>query len=321
MEVEPAPGVDDAEEVVRTRGLRRTFGAKVAVEALDLTLVSGRIFGLLGSNGAGKTTTIRMLAGILRPSAGEGRVVGFDLRRESEAIKWRIGYVAQHFGLYDDLTAAENLRFYASVYQAADARVLERLLARYGFGEHRNVLARDLSGGFRQRLALICALTHSPRLLFLDEPTAGVDPAARKELWDLFYELAEAGTTLFVTTHYMEEAERCDRIAFLHHGRLVAEDTPDGIKRSLRGKDVFVVRCRYDPRVIARARDAPGIELINQFGATLRLVCAEGRFDERKLRELLELPGGPEGAIERGDATVEDVFVLLTRDRWSPSRA
>jgi ABC-2 type transport system ATP-binding protein len=321
MAATTAPSADLADEVIQTRGLRRTFGAKVAVDSLDLTLARGRIFGLLGSNGAGKTTTIRMLAGILRPTAGEGRVVGFDLRRESESIKWRIGYVAQHFGLYDDLTAAENLRFYASVYQSADTRILERLLSRYGFGEHRDVLARDLSGGFRQRLALICALTHSPSLLFLDEPTAGVDPAARKELWDLFYELAEAGTTLFVTTHYMEEAERCDRIAFLHHGRLVADDTPDGIKRSLREKDVFVVRCRYDPRVIARARNAPGVELINQFGATLRLVCAGGRFDERKLGELLELPEGPEAAVERDDASVEDVFVLLTQDRWSPARA
>ncbi len=311
------PNAAAADAAIWTRGLSRRFGDKLAVDGLDLTIERGRIFGLLGPNGAGKTTTIRMLIGILRPTAGEGRVAGYDLLREAEAIKRQIGYVAQHFGLYDDLTAAENLRFYASVYRAADPQVRERLLVRYGFGEHRNVLARNLSGGFRQRLALICALTHAPSLLFLDEPTAGVDPAARKELWDLFYELADGGTTLFVTTHYMEEAERCDRLAFLHRGRLVAENTPAGIKRSLVDRDVFIVRCRYDPRVIARARQAPGIDLLNQFGATLRLVCAKGRYDEHGLREVLGFGENTEIGVVRDEPSVEDVFVLLTQERRS----
>jgi ABC-2 type transport system ATP-binding protein len=302
-----------ADKIISTRGLTRRFGQKAAVDSLDLDVESGRIFGFLGPNGAGKTTTIRMLAGILKPTAGEGRVAGYDLLREAEAIKWHIGYVAQHFGLYDDLTAAENLRFYARIYRAADATALERLIERYGFREHRDVLARDLSGGFRQRLALICALTHSPRLLFLDEPTAGIDPAVRKDLWDCFYELASGGTTLFVTTHYMEEAERCDRLAFLNQGRLVAMDTPDGIKSSLTGKDVFVVHCRYDPDAVSRAKRAAGIDMVNQFGATLRLIADKGRYDEQTVRGALGMNHRDDVAITYDRPTIEDVFVMLTR--------
>ncbi|MBW2390406.1 MAG: ABC transporter ATP-binding protein, partial [Deltaproteobacteria bacterium] len=218
---------------ISTHGLTRRFGDRTVVDALDLEVPSGQIFGFLGPNAAGKSTTIRMLAGILKPSDGEGSVLGFDLYREAERIKRRIGYVAQQFGLYDNLTAAENLDFYASLYGAAEPTALARLIERYGFVPYRDVQAKNLSGGFRQRLALICALTHAPQLLFLDEPTAGVDPGVRKELWDFFYELADSGTTLFVTTHYMEEAERCDRLAFIHHGRLIADDTPEGIKQAL----------------------------------------------------------------------------------------
>jgi ABC-2 type transport system ATP-binding protein len=322
----PRPPVDGRGRLMRgeaisVRGLTRRFGRKIAVEALDLDVERGQIFGFLGPNGAGKTTTIRMLTGILRPSVGSGRVAGYDLVREPELVKWHIGYMAQHFGLYDDLTATENLRFYARVYGAAEPRVLERLIERYGFSEHRDVLARDLSGGFRQRLALICALTHAPSLLFLDEPTAGVDPAVRKELWDLFYELADGGTTLFVTTHYMEEAERCDRLAFIDRGRLVAEDTPEGIRALLTDKDVFVVQRRYDPRVVARAREAAGVDMVSQFGATLRLVCEKDRYDERDVRALLGLAGDREVVVVRDRPTIEDVFVLLTQKHWSARHA
>jgi ABC-2 type transport system ATP-binding protein len=206
------------------------------------------------------------------------------------------------------------------VYGGADAGLLERLIERYGFNEHRDVLARDLSGGFRQRLALICALTHRPSLLFLDEPTAGVDPAVRKELWDLFYELAAGGTTLFVTTHYMEEAERCDRLAFLHRGRLVAEDTPEGIKRVLTRRDVFLVRCRYEPEIVARAERAAGIEMVNQFGATLRLIAEEDRYDERAIRARLGLGERADVAVVRDQPTIEDVFIMLTQGKLEPSR-
>jgi len=298
---------------ISTRGLTRRFGDVAAVDDLDLDVAAGQIFGFLGPNAAGKTTTIRMLTGILRPSAGEGTVLGFDLNRETEAIKRRIGYVAQHFGLYDELTSSENLEFYARVYGTARPGTLEGLIQRYGFDEHRNVQAKNLSGGYRQRLALICALTHDPRLLFLDEPTAGVDPGVRKELWDFFYELADAGTTLFVTTHYMEEAERCDRLAFIHRGRLVVDDTPEGIKGALSDRDVFAVGCRYDPDVVARARRLEGIEMVSQFGNTLRLVTVGGQYDERALEQALGLADRPKVAVSRDRPSIEDVFVTLTR--------
>jgi ABC-2 type transport system ATP-binding protein len=299
-------------KAIVTHKLTRRFGTRVAVDEIDLEIEEGRIFGFLGPNGAGKTTTIRMLTGILRPSGGEGRVLGFDLAREAETIKKRIGYVAQQFGLYDNLTAMENLEFYSRVYGGAEPAVLGRLIDRYGFAEHRDVMAKNLSGGFRQRLALICALTHSPRLLFLDEPTAGVDPTVRKELWDFFYELSDGGATLFVTTHYMEEAERCDRLAFIHDGKLVAEDTPDGIKSSLTDRDVFAVQCRYDRGVVARAKGLAGIEVVNQFGRTLRLVAGQGLYDPGSLREALGLTGSSEIEVARDRPSIEDVFVTLT---------
>jgi ABC-2 type transport system ATP-binding protein len=286
---------------ISTHGLTRRFGDRTVVDALDLEVPSGQIFGFLGPNAAGKSTTIRMLAGILKPSDGEGSVLGFDLYREAERIKRRIGYVAQQFGLYDNLTAAENLDFYASLYGAAEPTALARLIERYGFAPYRDVQAKNLSGGFRQRLALICAL-----------PTAGVDPGVRKELWDFFYELADSGTTLFVTTHYMEEAERCDRLAFIHHGRLIADDTPEGIKQALVARDVFRVGCRYEPEVVARARRLEGVEMVNQFGDALRLVLARGRYDEAALKQALGFEERPEVAIERDRPTIEDVFVTLT---------
>lgn len=303
-----------ASSAISTRGLSRRFKNHVAVDALDLDVPSGQIFGFLGPNAAGKSTTIRMLAGILQPSAGAGHVLGFDLYSEAEQIKRRIGYVAQHFGLYDNLTAEENLDFYASLYGGATPSVLDGLIDRYGFAPYRETQAKNLSGGFRQRLALICALTHAPKLLFLDEPTAGVDPGVRKELWDFFYELANAGTTLFVTTHYMEEAERCDRLAFIHHGRLIADDTPEGIKQALVDRDVFCVSCRYEPGVVARARELDGVEMVNQFGDTLRLVIARGRYEEPSLKDALGLAARAEVDVSRDRPTIEDVFVTLTSE-------
>jgi len=297
---------------ISTRGLTRRFGGVAAVDELDLDVAAGQIFGFLGPNAAGKTTTIRMLTGILRPTAGKGTVLGFDVSREAESIKHRIGYVAQHFGLYDELTANENLRFYARVYGDEKPEVLEGLIGRYGFAEHRDVLAKNLSGGYRQRLALICALTHAPMLLFLDEPTAGVDPSVRKELWDFFYELANAGTTLFVTTHYMEEAERCDRLAFIHRGRLVVDGSPDEIKQSLTDCDVFAVSCRYDPEVVSRARGLEGVEIVNQLGNTLRLVTTRGKFEEAALKQALGLGDRPQVVVARDSPSIEDVFVTLT---------
>ena len=231
---------------VHTRALRKVFGALVAVDSLDLDVARGEVFGLLGPNGSGKTTTIRMLCGLLAPTSGEAVVVGLDVRREAEALRSRIGYMSQRFGLYDDLTVYENLRFYATVYglhgEERRAR-LETLLRERGLAPRRDQLAGTLSGGWKQRLALACATAHEPPLLFLDEPTAGVDPASRRHFWELIHRLAHAGTTVLVTTHYMDEAERCDRLAFLSRGRLIAQGTPAEITAQFRKpsvEDVFI---------------------------------------------------------------------------------
>jgi ABC-2 type transport system ATP-binding protein len=237
---------------VVTRGLRKAFGERVAVEGLDLTIPRGEVFGLLGPNGSGKTTTIRMLCGLMAPTAGTAEVVGFDVTSAGERVRERIGYMSQRYGLYDDLTVFENLRFYGTVYglhgEARTARLEEHLRA-LGLDERRTQLAGTLSGGWKQRLALACATAHEPEMLFLDEPTAGVDPAARRDFWASIYELASRGTTILVTTHYMDEAERCQRLAFLSRGRLIALGTIAEITAQFnqpRIEDVFIELQRRD---------------------------------------------------------------------------
>lgn len=219
-----------------TRALHKRFGTLIAVESLDLTIVRGEIFGLLGSNGSGKTTTIRMLTGLLPPTSGSAEVAGIDVVKDPEAVRPRLGYMSQRFGLYDDLTVEENLRFYAGLYglvgRPGKARV-DELIAGLGFTPRRRQLAGTLSGGWKQRLSLACATAHRPDVLFLDEPTAGVDPAARRHFWEVIRELASAGTTILVTTHYMDEAERCERLAILWRGKLVAVGAPKEITAQL----------------------------------------------------------------------------------------
>ncbi|HEX3232948.1 MAG TPA: ABC transporter ATP-binding protein [Gemmatimonadales bacterium] len=217
-----------AEEAVVIHGLRKVFGTRVAVEGLELSIHRGEVFGLLGPNGSGKTTTIRMLCGLMTPTSGTATVVGHDVNREPEQIRRKIGYMSQRFGLYDDLTVAENIRFYASIYGLSGAERRKRtaeLLAELGLEPRAGQLAGELSGGWKQRLALACATAHRPAMLFLDEPTAGVDPASRRLFWEWIYALARQGTTILVTTHYMDEAERCQRLAFLSRGRLIAVGT------------------------------------------------------------------------------------------------
>ncbi len=233
--------------VVRTRALRKVFGHLEAVHALDLDISRGEVFGLLGPNGSGKTTTIRMLCGLLPPTSGSAEVAGFDVATEGEKVRRRIGYMSQRFGLYDDLTVAENLRFYSSVYGVIGPDRSARLAAHaedLGLTDRLSQLAGTLSGGWKQRLALACATAHKPDLVFLDEPTAGVDPAARRTFWETIYELARRGTTILVTTHYMDEAERCQRLAFLSRGHLIALGTPKEITTQFgtsNVEDVFVM--------------------------------------------------------------------------------
>ena len=237
----------NAPSVVRTHALHKRFGDLVAVHGLDLEIRRGEVFGMLGPNGSGKTTTIRMLCGLVLPTSGTAEVAGFDITTQAEQVRRRIGYMSQRYGLYDELTVAENLRFYASVYglvgRARDVRLAEHIEL-LGLGERLRQRAGTLSGGWKQRLALACATAHHPDLVFLDEPTAGVDPAARRTFWQTIYELANTGTTVLVTTHYMDEAERCMRLAFLSRGHLIGLGTPAEVVQQFGAKtveDVFVM--------------------------------------------------------------------------------
>ena len=237
---------------VVTHALRKEFGSRVAVDSLDLVINRGEVFGLLGPNGSGKTTTIRMLCGLMTPSAGRAEVIGFDVETQSEQVRERIGYMSQRYGLYDDLTVSENLRFYATVYGlhgAARTARLDEHITTLGLADRRHQLAGTLSGGWKQRLALACATAHEPEMLFLDEPTAGVDPSARRDFWASIYNLASRGTTILVTTHYMDEAERCQRLAFLSRGHLIALGTPGEITAQFgqtNVEDVFIELQRRD---------------------------------------------------------------------------
>lgn len=243
----PLDGANAASDaVVHTSALHKRFGDLIAVQSLDLDIQRGEVFGLLGPNGSGKTTTIRMLCGLVLPTSGSARVAGYDVATHTEQVRQRIGYMSQRYGLYDELTVAENLRFYASVYglvgKERDARLAEHT-KRLGLTERSKQRAGTLSGGWKQRLALACATAHHPDLVFLDEPTAGVDPAARRTFWQTIYELAQDGTTILVTTHYMDEAERCQRLAFLSRGALIALGTPHEITQQFGAasvEDVFV---------------------------------------------------------------------------------
>jgi ABC-2 type transport system ATP-binding protein len=255
----------DGETAVRTTGLRKVFGTLVAVENLDLEIHRGEVFGLLGPNGSGKTTTIRMLCGLLEPSAGQATVAGLDVARDPEAVRRRIGYMSQRYGLYDDLTITENIRFYASMYGLRGSRRTARvqaLLDDLGLRPRKDQMAGTLSGGWKQRLALACATAHQPDMLFLDEPTAGVDPASRRMFWDWIYALAKTGTTILVTTHYMDEAERCQRLGFLSRGHLIALGTVAEVTRAFGQpsiEDVFIELQRRDERDTATYQ-VPGHE-------------------------------------------------------------
>ncbi len=237
---------------VSTENLTRRFGDFVAVDGVSISVHTGEIFGFLGPNGAGKTTIIRMLCGLLKPTSGKATVAGFDVYTQSEKIKQKIGYMSQKFSLYDDLSVGENIEFYAGVYGLAGDRAAEtrkNVLARFGLEAYGSAVTKDLPLGFKQRLALGCAMLHEPEILFLDEPTSGVDPAARRQFWKTIQDTADGGTTVFVTTHYMEEAEYCQRVCIMDRGRIAALDTPGRLRES-HGKssiqDVFVALVRSE---------------------------------------------------------------------------
>lgn len=292
-------------DAIAVRGLSKYFGTVRAVDDVALNVPEAGIFGFLGPNAAGKSTTLRLLAGILKPTRGGGTVLGHDLLTQAEQIKRDIGYVAQHFGLYPELTVAENLAFYSRIYPGSDRRRDRALLEHYGLAEFAKRRAGALSGGYKRRLAIVCALAHEPALIFLDEPTAGIDPVSRKVLWELFYDLAAAGRTLFVTTHYMEEAERCHRLAFIHRGSVIATGTPDQIRRQVGPHRVYAIAARYDPQLAARLHALEGVLLLNQYGEQLRVIA-----EASVTREALATIAGAATPVE---PTVEDAFMTLTR--------
>ncbi len=294
------------------------YGAIKAVEQLSLQVGPGEVFGLLGPNGAGKTSVIRALCGLLPLAEGWARVLGYDAGRQAEMIKSQIGYMSQKFALYDDLTALENMSFFGGIYGLTPSRLRQRqgeLIELTGLGPYLGRRASRLSGGWKQRLALACALLHQPRLVFLDEPTAGVDPVARRELWDLLFQLASQGITLFVTTHYMDEAERCGRVGYLHQGRLLAAGTPQELKAlpcvTPSGTRRFEIVGGQGAGLVKRLQHQEGIRDLILFGQTVHVLA-----DEDFAPDLGELAGAE---VRATVPSLEDVFVALSRLRLSPN--
>lgn len=299
--------------VVIARGLTRTFGAFVAVDSVSFEVHAGEIFGFLGSNGAGKTTTIRMLCGLLAPSSGSASVLGFDVAAHASDIKRRIGYMSQRFSLYNDLTVEENLRFWGGSYGLFGAVMAEReewAVATAGLQDRRRTLVRSLPGGFRQRLALVAALLHEPPIVFLDEPTGGVDPEARRRFWDLIDELVAGGKTVFVTTHYMDEAERCHRVALMHAGRLLALDGVPELKRVFPRGSIVEVSCGRPAQAMARLEKLAGVSEVALFGNSLHVVLSEPSVVPT-LETSLAAAGCEDVLVREISPSLEDVFIRV----------
>lgn len=303
-------------DAIVAHGLSKRFGNLVAVDHIDLTVARAQVYGFLGPNGSGKSTTIRMLCGLMLPSGGDITVLGYKIPQQAEVLKRRIGYMTQRFSLYDDLTVYENLDFVAAVHELTRAQARSRiaeLLDRYWLGEQRDQLAGTMSGGQKQRLGLAAAVLNKPDLLLLDEPTSAVDPQSRRDFWDSLFALADVGTTILVSTHYMDEAERCHRLAILDHGRLVADGSPRELCDVLPGQ-VLLIRCE-------RARDAQsalsgltGILAMAQIGAQLRVLAQPGDTQRERIESQLR-KAGIDAHLQPVAANLEDVFVAATLKR------
>lgn len=309
------PEVTAAEPIIEVTGLTRTFGSFTAVDQVTFQVLPGEIFGYLGANGAGKSTTIRMLCGILAPTAGRGLVAGVDVGAHPQKVKLSIGYMSQKFSLYTDLTVQENLQFFAGVYRLPRKRRANRIAAALTLAdltEQRDKLTGSLPGGIRQRLALASALLHEPAILFLDEPTAGVDPVARRSFWRVIRQLATAGHTLFVTTHHLDEAEYCDRVGFMVDGRLVALDTPTALKRAHVPGTIHEVSGELSARDLAAALvDHPEVLGVRTFGAAAHVRVTGELGQPQVFASLLATAGFAQVAVGPAEATLEDVFLEL----------
>jgi ABC-2 type transport system ATP-binding protein len=297
---------------VKVGGLTRTFGDFVAVDHIDLEVAKGEIFGFLGPNGAGKSTTIKMLCGLLMPTGGTGTVGGYDIISQSEEIKQNIGYMSQRFSLYDDLTVEQNINFFSGIYNVPEPKKKTRkewALGMSGLNDKRNSITRTLPGGYKQRLALGCAILHEPPILFLDEPTSGVDPISRRNFWNMIYEMAKAGTTVFVTTHYMDEADYCDRLALIYRGKIIAEGTPNELRKNFMTRDVLEIEAEHIVEAM-EILEKQGIETA-VFGSLLHATVKDAAVAVPLIYKAL---GDQNIAVRRVDKIVpslEDVFVTL----------
>ncbi len=299
---------------VHVTDLRRTFGDFVAVDRVSLTVRAGQIFGFLGPNGSGKSTTIRMLCGLLLPSSGQGEVLGLDIMTQSEAIKRRIGYMSQKFSLYDDLTVEENIDFYAGLYNVPEARRSARkdwVLRMAGLEDKRDALTASLAAGWKQRLALGCAVLHEPPILFLDEPTSGVDPLSRRMFWDLIAEMANQGTTIFVTTHYMDEAEYCDELALIYRGKLIAKGEPHTLKTETMPEDILEIRIDRPFDALEVLQETDLVRDVALFGDTLHAVVEHAQAAVQPVRDYLVVQGFAVDSVATIEPSLEDAFVAL----------
>lgn len=314
--------MDDNTYSIIAEDLTRRFDGFTAVDHISFRVPRGDIFGFLGPNGAGKTTTIRMLLGLLQPTEGHATVLGLDVARQAHQIQQRIGYMSQRFSLYSDLTIVENLNFYGRTYGVTGERLRERrayALDMTGLGEQKDELAGNLAGGFRQRLALACAILHEPTLLFLDEPTAGVDPISRRDFWDFLYELAEEGRTIFVTTHYMDEAEHCRRLALIHQGRIILQGTPAEIKDHMT-EQVLEIDCDLVNVALAVLRDAMDADQlpfseVALYGSLIHAVADDVRALQPQIEAFLDEAGVSIQTMDVIAPSLEDVFIASVKQK------
>jgi ABC-2 type transport system ATP-binding protein len=302
-----------AQAAIALRGLTRRFGSLAAVDRLTFEVAPGELFGLVGPDGAGKTTTLRMLAGVLRPSAGDALVGGISVERDREGVKHHIGYMSQRFGLYTDLTVRENIDFYADLYEVPAAERAARLQRLYRFsslGPFERRLAGQLSGGMKQKLGLCCALVHQPQILLLDEPTFGVDPISRRDLWLILHEMVAQGVTVLVSTAYMDEAERCDHVALLDKGRLLALDTPSALQGSLTG-DILALRASDSRRAVRLLETTPPVRRAVLFGDTIHVALPQAERDWPAVAATLTQAGLEVTDVHPVEPSLEDVFIEL----------
>jgi len=302
------------EKSIIVDGLAKKFGEFKAVDNIAFDVRRGEIFGFLGPNGSGKSTTIRMLCGILEPSGGKASVLGFDVVSQAEEIKKSIGYMSQKFSLYDDLTVNENLDFYGGIYGLKNSRLKKRkdfVLEMAGLKGREGELTANLSTGWKQRLALGCAIIHEPDMVFLDEPTGGVDPVSRRNFWEMLYLMAEEGTTLFVTTHYMDEAEHCHRLGFIYQGKIIALGTPDQIKRDHMTGEIIELDIETSQKALQAVLQAPGVYEAYFYGASVHAKVGSAKRDSKNIEAHLKGLGFDRFAVRTVEPSLEDVFVNL----------